>query len=110
MSFSYMTNKERFNRLIDYNAQVLGEFTNDLGQRMRFYEDPVYGEDADILVGFIDFGVAFRTGFFDLNDMTAKLADVISAESCIKFDFDPSADSDYVPRYVDGKYFLKFEE
>lgn len=96
--------------MIEYNAQVLGSMTNDLGQRMRFYEDPVYGEDADIVVGFIDFGVAFRTGFFDLHDMTAKNCDVIPVGDCIKFGFDPNADSDYVPRYVDGEYFLKFEE
>ena len=110
MSFKNMTNKERFDRLIDYNAQVLGEFTNDLGQRMRFYEDPVYGEDADILVGFIDLGVAFRTGFFDLHDMTQKNCDVISVGDCISLGVNPNDDSDYVPRYVGGECFLKFEE
>ena len=102
--------RERFNRLMEYNAEVLGSMTNDLGQRMRFYEDAVYGGDADVIVGFIDYGVAFRTGFFDLHDMTAKNYDVMSAEDCIALGFNPNDDSDYVPRYVDGKYFLKFEE
>ena len=110
MSFEYMKNKERFNNLIDRNAYVLGEFTNDLGQRMRFYEDPIHGDEADILVGFLEFGVAFRTGFFDLHDMTQKNCDVISVGDCINLGVNPNDDSDYVPRYVDGEYFLKFEE
>ena len=107
---NYMVNKDRFNWLIDNNAQVLGSMTNDLGQRMRFYEDPDFGDEADVLVGFIDLGVAFRTGFFDLHDMTQKNCDVISVGDCIKLGVNPNDDSDYVPRYVDGKYFLKFEE
>jgi hypothetical protein len=110
MSLNTMIAKDLFNLCVDGGASVLGKFENDRGQRIRFYEHPIYGDESPVIVAFIDYGVAFNSTFYDLHDMTQKNCDVISVEKCIEFGFNPNADSDYVPRYADGYMFLKYEE
>jgi hypothetical protein len=110
VTLNTMIAKDLFNACVDGGASVLGKFENDRGQRLRFYEHPIGGEDCPIIVAFIDYGVAFNSTFFDLHDMTQKNCDVVSVETCVKFGFDPNADADYVPRYVDGYMFCKYEE
>lgn len=95
--------KELFEFLKETNATILGDFRNDLGQYMEFYEHPIYGEDADVLVLFPNYGVAFSTGFFDLEDMTTTY------HSIGMFLDSKNEDMDYVPRFLDGKMLLKFE-
>jgi len=85
------------------------DFKNDLGQRITFYEDPTLGEDGCVWVSFPDYSVAFRSTFYDLDDMTAKLVSIFSPAECIKNGWSTDEDMDYVPRLVDGAMVLKFE-
>ena len=86
------------------------DFRNDLGQRITFFEDPTLGEDGPVWVAFSDDKVAFRSSFFDTQDMTGKIHNIMTPAEAIKLGLDGSSDLDYVPRYVDSKFFLKFEE
>ena len=85
------------------------DFKNDLGQRITFYEDPTLGEEGCVWVAFPDYSVAFRSTFYDLNDMTAKVGSVFSPAECIKNGWSTDEDMDYVPRLIDGAMLLKFD-
>ena len=85
------------------------EFKNDLGQRITFFEDPILGEDGKVWVAFRDYSVAFRSDFYDLDDMTAKVGSIFSPAECIKNGWSTDEDMDYVPRLIDGEMLLKFE-
>jgi hypothetical protein len=85
------------------------DFKNDLGQRIKFYEDPTLGDDSAVWVAFPEHGVAFLSDFFETDDMTAKVGNVFSAEVCIKNGWSTDEDMDYVPRLIDGEMWLKFE-
>lgn len=86
-----------------YDATILdasNDFKNDLGQRITFYEDPILGEDGCVWVAFPDASVAFRSAFYDLDDMTAKTGSMFSPSECIKNGWSTDEDMDYVPRLV----------
>lgn len=89
--------------LLESGATRLGNHRNDLGQVIEFYEHPIYGDEADILALFPNYGVAFGTGFFDLQDMTATY------HSIGMFLDSKDEDMGYVPRLIDGEMVLKFE-
>lgn len=44
--------------------------TNTIGQEIVFYEHPLRGDEATIIVVFPAFEAAFSSDFYDLNDMT----------------------------------------
>lgn len=98
-----MTPQERYQMLIDSKATCLGNFRNDLGQMMEFYEHPIHGDRANVLVLFPNYGVAFNSTFFDLEDMTATY------HSVGLFMNEPDGDMDYVPRFLDGELVFKYE-
>lgn len=62
---------------------------------MEFYEHPFKGEDANVIVAFPDFGVAYNSAFYDLEDMTATY------HSIGMFMDDADEDMDYVPYLFD---------
>lgn len=95
--------KELFEFLKETNATRLGDFRNDLGQYMEFYEHPIHGDEADVIVAFPNYDAAFGTGFYDLEDMTATY------HSIGMFLDSKNEDMGYVPRFLDGKMLLKFE-
>ena len=91
------------------DAVILDEFKNDLGQRIKFYEDPTLGEDSCVWVAFPDYSVAFLSDFFETDDMTAKIGGVFSPAECITNGWSTDEDMDYVPRLIDGAMLLKFD-
>ena len=90
-----MTAQELFRFLVENNADCLGNKTNDMLQYMEFYEHPFEGEDANVIVAFPKYGVAFNSNFFDLDDMTATYHDIGF------FTDEPNEDMDYVPYLFD---------
>jgi hypothetical protein len=85
------------------------EFKNDIGQRITFFEDPTLGEEGCVWVAFPEHSVAFRSNFYETDDMTLKTGDVFSSLECVENRWSPDEDMDYVPRLVDGKMLLKFD-
>ena len=85
------------------------DFKNNLGQRITFYEDPTLGEDGCVWVAFPDYSVAFRSTFYELDDMTSKVGSVFTFLDCIENGWSEDDDMDYVPRLIDGEMWLKFE-
>lgn len=90
-----MTPQMLFRFLVENNATCLGNNTNDMLQYMEFYEHPFEGEDANVIVAFPKYGVAFNSYFFDLEDMTATY------HSIGFFTDEPDEDMDYVPYLFD---------
>ena len=85
----------RFRFLVENNADCLGSHTNDMGQQMLFFEHPFKGEDANVIVAFPEFKVAFNSAFFDLEEITATY------HSIGMFKDEPDEDMDYVPYLFD---------
>jgi hypothetical protein len=85
------------------------EFKNDIGQRITFFEDPTLGEEGCVWVAFPEHSVAFRSNFYETDDMTLKTGSVFSFLECVENRWSPDEDMDYVPRLVDGKMLLKFD-
>ena len=98
-----LTTKDAFEFLKNHNATCLGNHRNDLGQVMEFYEHPIYGDESPIYVLFPNYEVAFNSGYFDLEDMTATY------HSIGMFLNEKDEDMGYVPRFLDGKMIFKFE-
>ena len=94
------------------NATILdasNDFKNDLGQRITFFEDPTLGDEGFVWVVFPEHSVAFRSDFFETDDMTKKLGGLYSTAECIAQGRSTDEDLDYVPRLIDGAMLLKFE-
>ena len=85
------------------------DFKNDLGQRITFFEDPTLGDEGCVWVAFPEHSVAFRSDFYETDDMTLKTGDVFSFLECVENRWSPDEDMDYVPRLIDGKMLLKFD-
>ena len=88
-----MRNPKELNKfVVEHNAYVLGSHINDAGQEMLFMEHPIHGDEADIIVQFPKLGLAFGSGFFDLEDMTSHGGDyeqyVIDGKLLCNFEFD----------------------
>jgi hypothetical protein len=75
--------------LTDNDALVLTEFVNDVYQYVVLVEHPFHGEDYGICVMFPEYDVAFRSNFFDIDDLTSN--------------------PDYMPIFADGKLQIAFE-
>jgi hypothetical protein len=63
------TPEKLFNMLIDEKATMLDSITNEIQQRVEFYEHPIMGDEHPIIVSFPDYGLAFDSDFYDLDDM-----------------------------------------
>ena len=81
-----MTPTALYSYLTSNSASVLNEFRNDAHQIVILAEHPRYGEDGGICIMFPEHEVAFRTDFFDTEDLLAR--------------------GDYQPLLLDGE--LKF--
>lgn len=53
-------------------AHILGAMRNQLNQVVVFVEDPIEGEDETIICTFPELRVAFRSDFYELDDMMAR--------------------------------------
>lgn len=90
-----ITPHQFFNFLMLNDADCLGSHINDMGQQMLFFEHPLEGEDANVIVAFPEFKVAYNSGFYDLEDMTSTY------HSIGMFTTEPDEDMDYVPYLFD---------
>jgi len=61
--------------LIDQKATQYDVLINWYGQKVVFYEDPIYGDEFPVWVAFPDFEVAFLTSNFDIDDMNEVKGD-----------------------------------
>ena len=91
------------------SAYLPTNFVNDIGQQIMFYEDPERGDEYPLWVAFPEYKVAFLSDFYETDDMTCKLSDLMSYEEIIKSGWNVKEDCDYVPRLVSGKMLHKFE-
>jgi hypothetical protein len=78
--YSFLTNDDAF---------VLAEFFNDIRQYVVLVEHPFHGEDYGVCVMFPEHKVAFRSGFYDIDDLVSN--------------------SDYMPFFADGELKLAYE-
>ena len=92
---SKITPRQFFDFLRMNDADCLGSHINDMGQQMLFFEHPMEGDMANVIVAFPEFKVAFNSDFFDLEDMTATYHDIGM------FLDEPNEDMDYVPYLFD---------
>lgn len=68
-----MKNPTKFYEFLQQNnAFGYDQITNELGQKIVFYEHPIHGEDFPVIVAFPDHKVAFVSDFYDLSDMTSE--------------------------------------
>ena len=58
-----------FKRLLDEKASMLESMTNEIQQRVEFYEHPTMGDMHPVIVCFPDYELAFESDFYDLDDM-----------------------------------------
>jgi len=58
-----------FKMLIDDKAYMLSSMVNEMQQSVEFYEHPIIGDEHPIIVSFPDYGLAFDSDFYDLDDM-----------------------------------------
>jgi hypothetical protein len=87
------------NKLTEMNPYRLGGMTNAIGQKVEFFEHPIFGEDASIIAVF-DNEIAFSTGFHDLDDMIPREVEIRG--EIIRVD-------DYEPFMVEGQLKFGFE-
>ena len=73
-----------YKKLKEWNPTEYGRMTNSLGQEIIFVEHPIHGDEVPVIVMFPDQERAFRTDFFELDDMTAE-------------------HGEYEPRLIDGE-------
>ena len=67
-----MTPTAFYSYLTSNGASVLNEFLNDAHQNVILAEHPRYGEYGGVCVMFPKYEVAFRTDFFDTEDLLAR--------------------------------------
>tara|TARA_R110000782_G_scaffold19444_7_gene53072 strand:- start:1252 stop:1575 length:324 start_codon:yes stop_codon:yes gene_type:complete len=104
------TAKENFERLMKSPTYFLPlDFTNGVGQKVDFLEDPDYGEDYPLWVVFPEFKMAFLSDFYDTEDMTAKVGDLFTPEQCERNNWRADQDLDYVPILAYDKMYCNFE-
>lgn len=103
---------QNYAKLVNQKATRLTPFNfkNDMGQKVSFYEDPQSGDAGQIWAVFEDFKAAFITDFFETDDMTGIVSDLIPVNECLKRGMNPYADLDYTPRLIDGVMLLKYEQ
>ena len=72
------------------NPSKLGEITNNKGQLIEFYENPIYGDCEPVIAVCHSLQVASATDFFELDDMIAP-------------------HEDYRPIFIDGVLHMGYE-
>lgn len=79
-----------FHKLMDHNLTLYDEMTNEMGQRVEFYEHPIYGDEHPVIIIFPDERVAYDSDFFETDDMMNE-------------------DGDYRPFFYHSKLTLGYE-
>jgi len=68
-----MKNPHKFYEFLQQNdAFGYDQISNELGQKVVFYEHPTLGDEFPVIVAFPDQQVAFVSDFHDLDDMTSE--------------------------------------
>lgn len=61
-----------YKKLMSLKPTSLGSMVNDKGQKIEFFEDPIYGDEFDIICACHELQLADFSGFYETDDMTAK--------------------------------------
>lgn len=61
-----------YRKIGQLNALKIDEMVNSAGQRIEFFEHPVYGQESPVIVSFPDSQVAFISDFYECDDMMAS--------------------------------------
>jgi len=81
--------KINYEKLMKHKPTYLGYTTNDLKQNIDFYEDPIHGDEAEIICVCHELQLAAYSSFFDIYDMRDTI--------------------DYQPLFIDGELLMGFE-
>lgn len=73
-----------YQKLMDKNPTSYGKMINDQGQEIEFFEHPIYGDEAEVIVVCHELKLASYSGFLETDDMTAD-------------------HKEYQPSFVDGQ-------
>jgi hypothetical protein len=76
-----------YDKLMAHKPTIYDQFTNSLGQVIKFAEHPIHGDEADIIAICDELQLAEYTGFWELDDMLAD-------------------HKEYEPKFIDGKLFI----
>lgn len=74
---------------MEFNLTKYAEVTNRLGQLMEFYENPIRGDEAPVIIVYHAEKIAVESDFFEPDDMLQG--------------------EDYEPLYKNGEILLAFE-
>jgi hypothetical protein len=78
-----------YEKLMKRKPTYLGCTTNDLKQNIDFYEDPIHGDEAEVICVCHELQLAAYSSFFETSDMHGR--------GC------------YQPLFVDGELLMGFE-
>jgi hypothetical protein len=67
--------KLNFKKLQEHEPTIYHEMINSQGKKVLFVEHPIVGDEYPVILIFPDYGVAFDSEFFDLDDMLADHGD-----------------------------------
>ena len=73
--FDITLNIMNYEKLMAQNPFKLGVVMNEKGQRIDFYEHPIWGDEAPIICVSHDLKLAANSTFFDTEDMTSEYDD-----------------------------------
>lgn len=59
-------------KLMNFNPTSYGEMTNSKGQRIEFFEHPIWGDASPVICVCHELELAESSSFFDTDDMTAE--------------------------------------
>lgn len=81
-----------YQKLMALNPTSLGRMINDKSQTIEFFENPIYGDEAEVIVVCHKLQLANHSSFMETNDMTAS-------------------HGEYQPKFINGKLFIgEFEQ
>jgi hypothetical protein len=59
-------------KLMNFNPTSYGEMTNNKGQRIEFFEHPIWGDERPVICVCHELELAAESDFYDTDDMTAE--------------------------------------
>jgi hypothetical protein len=60
-----------YSKLMKHNPTVYGQLSNKLGQTIEFVEDPIHGDEAQVICVCHELELADYSTFFETDDMEA---------------------------------------
>lgn len=76
-----------YEKLMNNNPTVYGKMTNSKGQEIEFIENPIKGDEAEIICVCHELKLAANSGFYEADDMVAD-------------------HKEYEPSFVDGNFLI----